>query len=79
MFSVPSYASEKFYQEVGIYFDRVCPVIRAHLHPHCGVIAVQADNEMSFFLYTQPYDHDYSTGAILLYLRFLNEKCHDLS
>ncbi|MEA1866377.1 MAG: hypothetical protein U9N46_14530 [Euryarchaeota archaeon] len=56
-----------------------CPVIRAHLHPHCCVIAVQADNEMSFFLYTQPYDHDYSTGAILLYLRFLNEKCRDLS
>jgi len=78
MFPVPSYASEKFYQEVGIYFDRVCPIIRDHLHPHGCVIAVQADNEMSFFLRTQPYDHDYSTGAILLYLRFLNEKYHDI-
>ena len=79
MFPVPSYASEKFYQEVGIYFDHVCPIITEHLHPHGCVIGVQADNEMSFFLRTQPYDHDYSTGAIRLYARFLKEKYRDLN
>jgi len=78
MFPVPSYASEKFYREVGRYFDRVAPIIRAHLHPHGGIIAVQADNELSFFLRTQPYDHDYSTGAIRLYARFLEEKYQDI-
>ena len=56
MFPVPSYTSEKFYQEVGIYFDRVCPIITKHLHPGGCVIGVQADNEFSFFMRTQPYD-----------------------
>ncbi len=78
MFPVPSYASEKFYQEVGIYFDRVCPIITKHLHPDGCVIGVQADNELSFFMRTQPYDHDYSKGAIRLYKRFLEEKYKDI-
>lgn len=78
MFPVPSYASEKFYLEVGIYFDRVAPIIREHLHPAGCIIAVQADNELSFFLRTQPYDHDYSAGALRLYRRILIEKYRDI-
>jgi beta-galactosidase len=49
MFPVPSYASEKFYREVGLFFDHVCPIIVRHLHPDGCVIGVQADNEMSFY------------------------------
>ncbi len=79
MFPVPSYASEKFYREVGLFFDHVCPIIVRHLHPDGCVIGVQADNEMSFFLRTQPYDHDYSDGAIELYRTFLEDKYGDIS
>lgn len=74
MFPVPGYASEKFYNEVAIFFDRVCPIIVRHLHPNGCIIGVQADNEMCFFLRTQPYDHDYSTSALELYREFLCEK-----
>ncbi|HIE31343.1 MAG TPA: hypothetical protein EYP67_03040 [Methanosarcinales archaeon] len=78
MFPVPSYASEKFYMEVGTYLDRVSQIIREHLHPEGCIIAVQADNELSFFLRTQPYDHDYSAGALHLYRQFLKEKYRDV-
>jgi len=33
MFPVPGYASEKFYKEVSIFFDHVCPIITRNLHP----------------------------------------------
>ena len=79
MFPVPSYASEKFYREVGIFFDHVCPIIVRHLHPEGCVIAVQADNEMSFFLRFQPYDHDYSAGAVELYRTFLENKYREIA
>lgn len=73
MFPVPSYASKKLYREVAIYFDAVCPIIVKHIQTGC-VRAVQVDNEMSFFLRTQPYDQDYSDDSIALYRTYLNEK-----
>jgi len=78
MFPVPSYASEKFYQEVGVYFDALCPILKKHLYPEGKIIGIQADNELSLFFRTDPYDHDYSQGAIDLYYRFLKEKYGDI-
>lgn len=77
MFPVPSYASKKFYDEVRIYFDAVCPIIVKHIKTGC-IKAVQVDNEMSFFLRTQPYDQDYSDDSIALYRTYLNEKYHHI-
>lgn len=73
-FPIPSYASEKFYSEVGIWLDAVCPIIAGHIYPRGKIIAIQSDNEMSFFFRTSPYDLDYSPGAINLYHCFLNDK-----
>lgn len=79
MFPVPSYASEKFYKEVEIYLEAVCKIIKRHLYPRGCIIGVQADNEMSFFLRTQPYDHDYSKAAIELYHKFLEDKYKNIN
>lgn len=77
-FPAPSYASEVFFEEVGIYFDALCPILRRCLHPHGPVVAVQPDNEMSMFFRTQPYDQDYSFASVRLYHRFLEKKYGDV-
>lgn len=74
MFPVPSYASEKFYQELEVYFDALCSRIKNYLYPQGPIIAVQADNEMSFFFRTAAYDQDYSEDSLKLYRKFLQEK-----
>ncbi|MEW5947172.1 MAG: beta-galactosidase [bacterium] len=79
MFFAPGYASERFYEEVGLYFDALCPILRKHLYPRGPVVGVQADNELSFFFRTQPYDHDYSPPAVQLYRRFLEHKYGGIS
>ena len=79
MFPVPSYASAKFYEEVGIYFDAICEIFRKHLYPQGCIIAVQADNENSLFFRTAPYDHDYSSASIKLYQEFLRDKYKDIN
>lgn len=79
MFPVPSYASEKFYEEVSLFFDAICPIFKKHIYPDGPIIAVQADNEMSLFFRTSPYDHDYSKSSILLYQNFLKEKYQDIN
>lgn len=79
MFPVPSYAAEKFYEEVSLFFDAICPIFKKHLYPAGSIIAVQADNEMSLFFRTSPYDHDYSKSSILLYQNFLKEKYQDIN
>ncbi len=74
MFPVPSYASEKFYDEVRIFFSALGEEIRDLIFPKGPIIAVQCDNELSFFFRYQPYDHDYSEASISLYHKFLMEK-----
>ncbi len=73
-FPIPSYASEKFYQEVAVWLDAVCPIIARHVYPRGRVIAIQSDNEMSFFFRLEPYDLDYAPGSIRLYQAFLRER-----
>ncbi len=73
-FPVPSYASEKFYSEAAVWFNAVCPIIKKHLYPQGAIVAVQADNEMSYFFRTNAYDLDYSEGSRELFHRFLKEK-----
>jgi len=77
-FPVPGYANEKFYEEVAVWFDAVCPIIKKHIHPGGNVVAIQADNECSFFFRTNAYDLDYSDGSKKLFARYLEEKYGDL-
>jgi beta-galactosidase len=66
-FPVPSYASEKFYDYVGAWFDQVCPIIAGHLAPNGCVVAVQSDNETCYLFHDQTYATDYSPGSLSLY------------
>lgn len=78
MFPVPSYASEKFYEEVEIYFEALSPIIKKYIFPEGPVIGIQIDNEMSFFFRTSAYDQDYCSDSIKLYRIFLEEKYKDI-
>ncbi len=72
-FPVPSYASPKFYVEVGKWFDAVCPIIVRHLAPAGCIVAVQSDNESSYLFHDQAYATDYSPASIAAYHQFLEE------
>ncbi|MBX3062223.1 MAG: beta-galactosidase [Anaerolineae bacterium] len=78
-FIAPSYASEAFYEEVGVYFDALAPILKEHLYPAGMIVAVQADNEMSFCFRMRCYDLDYNADAVALYQRWLAEKYSDLA
>jgi len=74
-FPIPSYASERFYQLVGQYFDQLCPILMPHLAPNGGcIVGCQTDNETCYFFRDRTYDLDYSDGAIALYRRMLRDK-----
>ncbi|MBI4615906.1 MAG: beta-galactosidase [Planctomycetes bacterium] len=73
-FPCPSYASEAFLEEVATWFAAVAPVLKGRLAPAGPIVAVQVDNEMSYFFRTATYDQDYSDGAVALFRRFLEEK-----
>ncbi len=77
-FAAPSYACEAFYQETGVYFDALCPIIAPYVYPHGPIVAVQADNEMSLFFRLKCYDVDYHPESIALYRRWLEEKYRDV-
>jgi beta-galactosidase len=72
-FPVPSYASAVFYEEVGKWFDAVCPLIVRHLAPQGCIVSVQSDNETCYLFHDQPYATDYSKDSIKLYRSFLQE------
>lgn len=73
-FPVPSYASNKFYEEVAIYFDALAPLLKDKIYPNGPIIAIQSDNETSYFFMLGPYILDYSKDSLSLYKTFLKEK-----
>ena len=75
-FPVPSYASERFFQLSGGWYDAVCPIIARHLS--C-IIAVQSDNETCYLFHDQPYATDYSDDSLRLYREFLQSKHGDIA
>lgn len=74
MWPAPSYAAEAFYEEVGIFFDALAPLLRRHLYPDGPIIALQVDNEFSNFFRNSAWDHDYHPDALKLWRKFLAEK-----
>jgi beta-galactosidase len=72
-FPVPSYASERFLELTGGWFDAVCPILARHLAPSGCVVAVQSDNETCYDFFDQPYATDYSQDSLRLYRAFVAE------
>lgn len=77
-FPIPSYASEKFWEEVGGWFDAMAPLVKPRLHPRGPVIALQADNETSYFFRWETFDLDYAEDSIGLYRTWLSERFRDV-
>ncbi|MFX1566529.1 MAG: beta-galactosidase, partial [Promethearchaeota archaeon] len=73
-FPMPSYASEKFYDEVSKFFDAVCPIITRHLAPGGPIIGIQVDNDIPRIFMNGAFSADYSTHAIRWYHEFLTSK-----
>lgn len=73
---VPSCFSEFFFEETGIWFDRVAPLLSNRLHTRGGpVIGIQVDhhNDYSGRL-RYPYSLDYHPSAIRSYRNWLARK-----
>ncbi len=73
-FPVPSYASEKFFQYAGGWYDAIGAIMVRHLAPQGCIVAVQSDNETCYLFHDQPYATDYGADSIALYRRCLREK-----
>jgi beta-galactosidase len=78
MFPSVTYAGQKLYQEYAGYLDALASILRERLYPDGPVIALQADNEMTFFFRTGAFDCDYSDAALEEYTDFLEEKYNDI-
>ncbi len=73
-FTIPSYASEKLYGEVGKFFDWLAPVIKPRQTPKGPVILCAVNRETAFYGRGGGYDLDYSLDSIALFQQFLKEK-----
>lgn len=71
--AIPSYASEKFFQEIGKFFDKLMPILAPFQFPDGPVILCQLNRETAFMDRTRAYDLDYSPDSIALYRQFLTE------
>lgn len=71
MFPVPSFASERFFQEVERWYAEAAKVLSTRIWPHGPVVLVQVDNEAAFYFRDAPYDHDHHPDALAKYRAFL--------
>jgi beta-galactosidase len=77
MFPVPSYASERFHEEAGRWYDAVGKIVAPRIYPDGPVVLLQVDNEASYYFRTGPFDQDYHPDAVAAYRRFLEARYDD--
>ena len=69
-----SYAEDKFFDEVALWYDAICPILAKHAHPHGRIVAAQVDNEMAYFFHVNAYAADFHPASIARYRDFLADK-----
>lgn len=75
MWPAPSYASEAFYRELGLWFDALAPILKKELAAEGGpVVAVQLDNEFCNMFRNSAWDHDYHPDSLELWKKFISDK-----
>ncbi len=74
MFPVPSYASARFHQELGAWYDAVGEVVGPRLWPAGPVALLQVDNEASYYFRDGAYCQDYHPDAIVEWHSFLAQR-----
>jgi beta-galactosidase len=77
-FPVPSYANPKFYQAYEPFLNALAPLVQKHLHPAGPVVALQVENETSYFFRQGTFDLDYSEPSLALFRHFLELKYRTL-
>ena len=81
MFPLPCYHHPRFQAEVRTYFEALARALGGAdaLYPSGPIIAIQADNECSKFMRTNPFDWDYSDYAVRLYRAWLQARYGDVA
>lgn len=79
MFPVPSFASERFFQEVERWYAESAKVMSSRIWPNGPIVMVQVDNEAAFYFRDAPYDHDHHPDALAKYRAFLQVRYGELS
>ena len=79
MFPVPSFASERFFQEVERWYAETAKVLSTRIWPNGPVVMVQVDNEAAFYFRDAPYDHDHHPDALAKYRAFLEVRYENIS
>lgn len=74
MFPVPSYASKRFLEETGRWFDAVGKIVAPRIYPNGPVVLTQVDNEAAFYFRNGPYCQDYHPDAIEAWHTYLEDK-----
>lgn len=74
MFPVPSYASERFFEETARWYDAVAEVVAPRLAPKGPVVLVQVDNEAALFFRDGLFEQDYHPDAIAAFRGFLRTR-----
>jgi beta-galactosidase len=72
--AVPSCASEKLFQEIEKYFDKLIPLLAPRQYPDGPVILCEMNRESAFQGRMLAYDLDYCPESVALYRRFLTDK-----
>jgi beta-galactosidase len=73
-FPIPSYASTKYLEEVGVWFRAVGSALGPVLERANPVRLVQVDNETSLFFREAPFDQDYHPEALALWREWLEQR-----
>ena len=74
MFPIPSYASERFFDEVGRWYEAMADVVAPRLAPKGPVVLVQVDNEAALFFRDALFEQDYHPDAIAAFRAFLRTR-----
>ncbi len=73
-FPVPSYASERYMQEVRGWFAAIGEAIGPVIERTNPIRMVQVDNETGLFFREAPFDQDYHPDALALWSTWLDER-----
>ncbi|MBW2263329.1 MAG: beta-galactosidase [Deltaproteobacteria bacterium] len=73
-FPVPSYASERYMDEVETWFAAVGDAIGPLIEKASPIRLVQVDNETGLFFREAPFDQDYHQDALVLWGEWLDER-----
>jgi beta-galactosidase len=69
-----SYATYRFFDEVALWYDAICPILAKHAYPKGAIVAAQVDNEMAYFFHVNAYAADFHPASIARYQASLAEK-----